>query len=130
MISLQVKNFVIKTYYLNKHLHRSDSSLIAFTISHQLSISANSVRRIVTAFESPAERVQQTRSINERLRNRIVSLVEENPELSLRQIAREVSVSHETVRKVQRANGYKPYKPIEVQKLTATKKKRRLEFCP
>ena len=66
--------------------------------------------------------------LNEK-KDSIVNAVATTPRTSQRVIAKEVGVSHRTVGKTLKKNGYKPYKVQQMHQLFEHDEQSRLEFC-
>ena len=88
---LQVRNFVIRTYYTNQHLFSSVTRLVEhllFTVQREfaLQIAANSVRNIIQRHETAIETTRVRRDIGRyhKLKSQIIAMIDEDPELSLR----------------------------------------------
>lgn len=133
MFSVEVRNFVIKQFYLNRNAYAIDADLIRLVqakVQEEFgeTIAGNSVRNVIKRFETPITE-HRHRNVNDQLRANVIGLFEEEPDLTLRQVAARLQTSRETVRRILKIAGFKAFKPIEVHKLTPTDKRKRLEFC-
>lgn len=75
------------------------------------------------------ERTRTKTATNEEYTWLVLGALALDPQLSIRKISRQLSISTGSVQKILKENGMFPYKPVHVQKLQEGDPARRMQFC-
>jgi hypothetical protein len=80
----------------------------------------------VINISSPGRPVSVT---GETTQNEVTSILEENPQTSIRQVSSQLDISRSSIRRVYKSLGYKPYIPRLIHELNEDDFDRRIEYC-
>jgi hypothetical protein len=100
----------------------------------EYSIAQSTVSKILHKFHETGSvkdlpKTGRPKTVNNEQRENVMLAVVENPHVSVRQIAREHTLTKSAVHEVLRKERWHPYKPCVVQELLEDDLERRLQFC-
>ena len=133
-----VKNFIVSEYFTHLHAHHEVHGFqmqvsAAATQKFNVNITSTYVARLINQFKSCKLVLKSSRGRvpidSERHKSAVLAAISADPTASVRRIAAETRVSKSTIHKILQANGYKAFKPSEVQSLSYSAMNDRLDFC-
>lgn len=140
MSTLKAKILAYNKYIENRNSISNQNDLLTFVSDSvyqetQIRLSVWQIKQCVETFNNygslSKERKRRCKDKRDRARTKVISTIENNPNLSIRQIVQDpdIAASYSTVQKILKEEKYFPYKLVDVPLLKPGDKLRRLEFC-